>query len=166
MVTRGEETLPVEVVEEGGRYRVRVDQEWVEVDARLLPGGAWSLLMGGASYVADVSEESAELVVTVGGERHRLRVEEAGRRFGRRLAGRASAGGERLVAPMPGRVVAVHVRSGDRVDIGTPLLVLEAMKMENEFHAMTPGTVAEVAVSAGQPVNAGDLLLVLRPEGA
>jgi biotin carboxyl carrier protein len=66
---------------------------------------------------------------------------------------------------MPGRVVAVHVGPGDRVEPGAPLVVLEAMKMENEFVAAVDGVVAEVRVSPGQAVNAGDLLVVVAPRG-
>jgi biotin carboxyl carrier protein len=64
---------------------------------------------------------------------------------------------------MPGRVIAVHVRAGDRVEPGAPLVVLEAMKMENEFRAAGGGVVREVAVAPGQAVNAGDLLVAIGP---
>jgi biotin carboxyl carrier protein len=67
---------------------------------------------------------------------------------------------------MPGRVVAVHVRPGDRVEPGAPLLVLEAMKMENEFRAAVEGMVTQVTVEPGQAVNAGDLLVVVAPPAA
>ncbi len=166
VVTVGAETLPVEVVERGGRYRIRLGEEWVDVDARQVASGAWSLLIAGASHVADVSEENGEVVVAVAGQAYRIRVEEPGR-DGRRVAGgRPRATGQRLVAPMPGRVVAVHVRPGDRVAPGASLVVLEAMKMENEFRATAAGVVAEVRVSAGQAVNAGDLLVLVTPEEA
>jgi biotin carboxyl carrier protein len=163
VVTQGSETLAVEVEEDGGRYRVRLGEEWVDVDARPLgAGGSWSLLIDAASYVADVLEPGrGELAVTVGGETYRLQVEEADARRARRAGTGGGASGQRLVAPMPGRVVAVHVRPGDRVEPGAPLVVLEAMKMENEFRATGGGVVAEVAVASGQAVNAGDLLVVV-----
>jgi biotin carboxyl carrier protein len=165
-VTVASESLPVEVVEaadQRGRYRVRLGDQWLDVDARLSPGGPVSLLIDGRSYLADVREENDEVVVTIGGASHRLRVAEAGRSAGRPGGRVATGSGERLVAPMPGRVVAIHVRPGDRVEPGTPLVVLEAMKMENEFRATTAGVVTDVAVTPGQPVNAGDLLVVVGP---
>jgi len=165
-VTVGVETLPVEVVEEGGRYRVRVGEAWLDVDARIATAGPWSLLIDGAPYLVDVVGEGDEAVVTVGGETHRVRVETGGPRRGRRAGRGAGDAGQRLAAPMPGRVVAVHVTPGDRVEPGTPLVVLEAMKMENEFHATAEGVVAEVLVSPGQAVNAGDLLVVVAPAEA
>jgi biotin carboxyl carrier protein len=162
VVTVGAEPLPVEVIEAGpGTYRVGIGDVWVDVDARLPPSGPCSLLIGGVSYVADVLEAGAETLVVLDGAIHRVKVEEAGRK-GRRGAGAgASLPGQRLVAPMPGKVVAVHVRAGDRVAAGAPLVVLEAMKMENEFRAAAGGVVTEVRVAPGAAVNAGDLLVVL-----
>jgi glutaconyl-CoA/methylmalonyl-CoA decarboxylase subunit gamma len=161
-VTLGFETLPVEVVEAAGRYRVRLGEEWLEVDARLPAAGPVSLLLAGRAYLVDLAEETGEIVATVGGAIYRLQVEDAGRRLGRRR-GDATGAGQRLVSPMPGRVVAVHVRPGDPVEPDAPLVVLEAMKMENEFRATAAGVVAEVPVTVGQAVNAGDLLVVVRP---
>jgi len=80
----------------------------------------------------------------------------------RGLGAAAGHGAQTLVAPLPGRIVHVAVRPGDRIEKGDTLLVIEAMKMENEFKAGTSGTVAEVRVEAGQPVNAGDVLVVIR----
>jgi biotin carboxyl carrier protein len=64
-------------------------------------------------------------------------------------------------APLPGKITHVAVRPGDTVAAGDTLLVIEAMKMENELRAGAPGTVAEVRVRAGQTVNAGDVLLII-----
>lgn len=166
VVTAGGRTLVVEVAEVESRYRVRLGDEWVEVDARRLPSGPWSLLIAGSSHLADVGEEHGEVVVALAGETYRVRVEEPGRGGRRVAAARAPGRGQRLVAPMPGRVVAVHVRPGERVSAGAPLLVLEAMKMENEFRATTGGVVTEVRVAPGQAVNPGDLLVVVSPEAS
>jgi 3-methylcrotonyl-CoA carboxylase alpha subunit len=161
-VTLGTETLAVEVEAHGGRQRVRLGEEWVDVNARWSASGSVSLLVDGAAYLADVGEADGEIVVSLGFHVYRMRVEEPGRRLGRR-GGRDDGGSQRLVAPMPGRVVAVHVRSGDTVEAGAPLVVLEAMKMENEFRSTVAGRVAEVSVAPGQAVNAGDLLVVITP---
>ena len=164
-LTLGGETKTVEVVEQNGRYRVRLGEEWLDVDARGGPGGPLSLLIDGAAWLADLDEVDGEIAVTLDGQTFRLQVEETGHRAGRRRGASGSAG-QRLVAPMPGRVVAVHVRPGDRVEPDAPLVVLEAMKMENEFRAAAGGVVAEVGVSPGQAVNAGDLLVVVAPDAA
>jgi glutaconyl-CoA decarboxylase len=73
----------------------------------------------------------------------------------------ATHGGQTLKAPMPGKITHVAVQAGDRVARGDTLLVIEAMKMENEFKAGADGTVTEVRVSPGQAVNPGDVLVVV-----
>ncbi len=72
-----------------------------------------------------------------------------------------TGGAGSIVAQMTGRVIRVDVQSGDQVDAGATLLILEAMKMENEIAAPKAGTVKDVAVAAGSRVSDGDLLIVL-----
>ena len=73
---------------------------------------------------------------------------------------------QQVRAPMPGLVRAVHVQNGDEVSPGSPLLVLEAMKMENELIAEGPGIVRELSVSDGDAVEKGQALLEIVPESA
>jgi biotin carboxyl carrier protein len=84
------------------------------------------------------------------------------RRWGRKDEGSAGSGPQRLVAPMPGKVVRVLVEAGDRVSARQPVVVVEAMKMENELRASREGTVAEVHVREGMSVDAGALLIVIQ----
>ena len=77
--------------------------------------------------------------------------------------GAAAAGRVEVRPPMPGRIVRVHVKVGDRVARHAPLAVLEAMKMQNEIPAPVAGVVKEVRVSEGQGVLASDVLVVLGP---
>lgn len=72
------------------------------------------------------------------------------------------AGAATIKAPMPGTILGVKVNTGDVVKKGQVLLILEAMKMENEIVAPNDGTVASVNVSKGTSVNAGDVLLSLK----
>jgi biotin carboxyl carrier protein len=157
----GGETIPIEVTGEGGRYRVTLGDTVREVDARQAAEGIWSLLIGGVSYVADVSERDGISVVEVDDESYHIRVEEETRYIIRTRGGRAGAAGQVLKAPMPGKVVLVEVRVGQSVQPGDGLVVLEAMKMENEFRAAVAGTVKEIRVEPGQAVNPGDTLVVI-----
>ena len=155
------DVIPVEVRGSGGRYHVVLGSEELEVDARPTGGGGWSLLIGHASTAADVTEEDGGYVVHVEGEAYAIRVEEETRYIIRTRGGTAGAGGQVLKAPMPGRVVLVEVAVGQAVKPGDGLVILEAMKMENEFKAAVSGTVKEIRVESGQTVNPGDVLLVI-----
>jgi biotin carboxyl carrier protein len=160
--TIGSQTEPVSVGGGPGRYRVAIGGDLLEIDARLSPGGIHSLLVDGRSYVVHVHEADGVTVVEIGDERYEISVEEEARYVIRIRGGAASAaGGQVLRAPMPGKVTHVAVSPGDTVDAGASLVVIEAMKMENEFRAKAAGTVKEVCVQAGQAVNAGDVLLVI-----
>lgn len=161
-VTLDDRTQTVEVAEADGRFRVTIGEEVWEVDARIAAPGIHSLLIGGASYLADVREEEGWFVVDVDGESYRVRVEEETRHIVRtRSTAAARQGGYVLTAPMPGKIVRVEVAVGQPVEPGDGLVVIEAMKMENELRATTAGTVQEVRVQAGQTVNAGDVLIVV-----
>lgn len=154
----------VEITGADGRYRIRIGEQVWEIDARRTPEGVYSLLVDGASYVAHVSEEAEVARVEVRDEAYVVRVEEYERHLIRTRGGAAgAAGGQTLTAPLPGRVSHVAVRPGDRVRAGDPLLVIEAMKMENEFRSGMDGTVAEVRIAPGQAVNAGEVLVVIVP---
>ena len=86
---------------------------------------------------------------------------------GRRRSGRKEDGGhsgsgpQRLLAPMPGKVVRVLVKQGDPVRARQPIAVIEAMKMENELRSGRDGVIAELPVTAGQSVEAGTLIAVV-----
>lgn len=153
----------IEVAGGDGRFRVTIGDHVWDVDARLSPPGSWSLLIDGVSYLATVRDEEGAFVVEVAEETYGIRVEEATRHAVRTRGAAVGGEGEQVVkAPMPGQVTHVAVRPGDIVAAGDPLLVIEAMKMQNEFKARAAGTVTDVRVSAGQTVNPGDILLIIR----
>ena len=155
------ETVAIEVTGTGGHYRVAVGDEAADVDARQNPEGIWSLVIGDVSHVVDVSDRDGVSVVEVDGETYRIRVEEETRYIIRTRGGKAQTSGQVLKAPMPGKVVHVGVEVGQAVKPGDGLIVLEAMKMENEFRATVVGSVKEIRVQVGQPVNPGDTLVVI-----
>ncbi len=156
--------MPVEVAVtfDSGRYRVTLGEQVWDVDARLTAQGIASLIIDGVSHVADIEDHAGECVVDVGGETYTVQVEEHTRHIIRTRGGAAGgAGAQTLKAPLPGKISHVAVQVGDAVTAGQSLLVIEAMKMENELKAAAPGTVREVRVTAGQAVNAGDVLVVI-----
>ena len=132
----------------------------------LVPDGMPAGAVIGAVGAADPAGRRV-IEVVVDGWRFELVAEDAARADLRRratndLAGATAAGGPvEIRAIIPGRVIAVAVVPGDAVAAGDPLLVVEAMKMQNELRAPRSGTVARVQVGAGSTVEVGDVLVVL-----
>lgn len=138
-----------------GNAEVVLDGAKVEVDARRI-GGAVSLRIG--DRVHDVlSAGSDEVQIAVGSARTVATI--ASERAGQKRGAGAAKNAKELRAPMPGRVVRVLVKAGDAVVAGQPLVVIEAMKMENELRAGAAATVASVHVAEGASVEGRALLI-------
>lgn len=147
-----------------GRFRVTIDGLERTVDARALRPGTWSLVIEGQSFVVDLDRRRTGITATVGASEATLVVEDAlHRRLAEAAGGSrgAASRGESIRAPIAGKVVKVLVAVGDQVAPGTAVIVLEAMKMENELVAERGGTVQSVGKAAGQAVETGDLLVEL-----
>ncbi|HEY0190326.1 MAG TPA: biotin/lipoyl-containing protein [Kofleriaceae bacterium] len=145
-----------------GKFRISIDGAEHEVDARPLRPGTWSLVIAGRSYVVDLDKRRTGIAASTGDSEAVLQVEDALRKRLASAAGvRVQATGESLRAPIAGKVVKVLVAVGDVVAAGTPVIVLEAMKMENELAAERGGTVSAIHKAAGQAINTGDLLVEL-----
>jgi biotin carboxyl carrier protein len=153
---------PIAAGPDGGTFRLRIDGVPHEVEARVTALGL-SLIdaTDGRAVDVAVSERSgAELWLQLPHVLVPALVD--ARRYRRPGAGPVAAAGElRVVAPMPGRVLRVLVKPGDQVEIRQGLVVVEAMKMENEISAAKAGRVKEVAVAPGQSVESGRLLVVV-----
>jgi biotin carboxyl carrier protein len=158
----------------GGKVRVRVDGHARELDARDLGGGAWSLLDGREARLVQVDGAPDKLTVEVshpdGEPRSCLVSVSVSGADGAGTSGEApgvgasagrAAGPLTMRAPIPGKVVKVLVKAGERVAAGQALLVLEAMKMENELRTPRAGGVVIVHVKEGTAVEAGQDLLTL-----
>jgi biotin carboxyl carrier protein len=115
------------------------------------------VLMEGRSYEARVEETPNCLVVVIDGFRFEVDVRDP-RRLARRHDGRGAEGVQSISAPMPGKVVRVLVALGDAVEAGQGIVVVEAMKMQNEMKARNPGTVLTLSAREGATVAAGDIL--------
>jgi biotin carboxyl carrier protein len=152
----------VQVTETDGRLHVKIGALTLEVDARKPMSGLASLLVDGASHVADVTPADGGTLVDLDGAIYLVEVEEYARHVIRTRGGAGGgSAGQTIKAPLPGKITHVAVAVGDRVERGDTVVVIEAMKMENEFKAAAAGTVTEVRVQAGQPVNAGDVLVLI-----
>jgi len=156
-------TVTVEGPTPEGTFHVTIDGTLRVVDGRAIRPGTWSLVIEGRSFVVDLDQRRTGIHASVGASEANLQVEDAlHRRLAQAAGSRATAQrGESIRAPIAGKVVKVLVAVGDQVAAGTPVIVLEAMKMENELVAERGGTVASLHKAAGQAVDTGDLLLEL-----
>ena len=148
----------------GSPVPVQIDGKTYEVDFSAVDGNLLSLLVMGRSYEADVVEEAeGVLTVWVEGKLHRIEYQEEGRRPRRSVgvSGQDMGGPQMIVAPMPGKVVALLVSPEQEVSAGQGVIVIEAMKMENELKASRPGVIKEIKVREGDGVSGGDILVVI-----
>jgi biotin carboxyl carrier protein len=158
--TVGNTTRTVVVVpRDGGLYEVTIDGVARVVDARATGAHTLSLLLDGMHREVHLTARAETWTVFSDGHTHRVQLfDERARRAGRSAEG---PGDKEIRAIMPGKVVAVLVQVGDTVEQGHGVLVIEAMKMENEIMAPRSGTVREIRVTPGQAVEAGELLAVI-----
>ena len=148
----------VEIREADGTYSVLDGDDTYPVDAHALAPGWWSMLLDARSYDASVTSDRGLYTVEIDGQRFSFDLSDPARLALRPATSRATGAG-RIVAPMPGRVLRLLVESGQEVAAGEALVVVEAMKMENELTAPRAGVVTAIAVEAGQTVDAGVLLV-------
>lgn len=163
-ITSGEQTRAVQVrllSDDGAvaRYALTLgDADPVEVEVSRAGTGGMTLLLGGASYDVGVTPDDEGFEVDVRGFPHDVAVVDPRRKALRTAAG---AGAGTVKTQMPGRIVRLLVAEGDAVEKGEPMLVVEAMKMENEIKAPRDGIVKRFAVAAGDLVEAKAVLVEL-----
>lgn len=159
-VTINGKELTVRLGSDGG---AKIDGRNDGLEVKRISPGEFSVIAGARHVKVAVAAESGGFDVIAGDLRGRVTVESERDRLLRRYARSTAASSARLEvhAPMPAMVVKLEVRVGDEVVPGQPLVVLEAMKMENEILAHASGRVKAVHAVAGKPVEKGELLLIL-----
>jgi biotin carboxyl carrier protein len=149
---------------EGSLFRLSMDGVSWEVDCVRVSERCYSLIVDGASYEVDIITGVSPYAVGVQGEVHQVEVlTERERRLKavRRKAAAVHEGRQVITSPMPSKVVRILVGVGDQVSAGAEIIVVEAMKMENELRASGPGTVREIRVKEGEAVGGGHPLVVI-----
>ncbi len=131
----------------------------IVADGAIDASGDLVATLDGTRLTLTVVRDGEDLTLFYRGQRHHLQLHDPAA-----AASDEEVGGGGLTAPMPGKIVAVHVAVGDRVERGAPLLVLEAMKMEHTIVAPGAGTVSEIRFAVGEQVDDGDALLVLEAD--
>ena len=159
----GEKTYTVEIEETGkSLYRVAVDGSEFLVDGKKTGVTNYSLIVDNRSFEVDVDIMEDEYRVLVDGRSYHINLlDERRMRVGGLQSGIQLQGRQNVSVPMPGKVIAVLVSEGDKVERGQGLVIVEAMKMENEVRCPIDGEVKEVRVKTGDALEAGAVLAVV-----
>jgi biotin carboxyl carrier protein len=163
--TPGAEPIVVDVKElPSGALEVRIGGELVDVDVVAVGGERGQLSVRIDGQVVDLTTEGQppDIGAIASGHRSYVRVESERLRAAEAAKKSGGGGGEKVVkSPMPGRIVKVLVQAGDEVEAGKPLLVMEAMKMENEIKAKAAGKIGQVHVATGDTVEGNAKLVTM-----
>ena len=157
-VTLGKKTYRVELTRASEQWKCRLDGRDLPVDIVYGQNGVLSLLLGGKSYEVKQETVGAETNVVVGHERFNASVRDPRSFRSRSRVGAAEQGVMKIKAPMPGKVVRVLAGVGTQVELGQSVIVIEAMKMQNELKAPKNGVVKKINVVEGAAVDAGQAL--------
>jgi len=150
-LTRGEKT-----------WLCKVDGQEIEVDAALTARDVMSVLIGGKAY--EIKRERSlqgELHMVIGSARYAVDVQDPRSLRTRRAVSGAETGPQKVKAPMPGKIVRIMVNEKDEVKAGQGIIVMEAMKMQNEMKSPKAGRVQKILTAEGSVVNAGDTLAII-----
>ena len=144
-----------------GCWECRFDGGALKVDAVITRRDVLSLLIDGHSYEIKREQTATDLHMWVGNERFAVELRDPRSLRSRRAGAGEEQGPRKLVAPMPGRIVRVLAAEKAEVEAGQGIVVVEAMKMQNEIKSPKKGTVQKIMAVAGAAVNAGDVLAVV-----
>jgi biotin carboxyl carrier protein len=155
----GAKTRIVELEGNADRWRITLDGQPLDADAVEIAPNTFSILLRGQSHEIRVTPStSGTLTLQTGLEEFIAEVLDP-RAWGRsRHSALETEGRQPVVAPMPGKIIRLLVKAGDIVEAGQGLLVVEAMKMQNEIRSPKSGVVDRLLAQEGQPVNTGEIL--------
>lgn len=140
----------------------RVDDHEMEIDAAFTARDVLSVLLGGKAY--EIKRESSlagETHMILGSARYSSDVQDPRSLRSRRASGASTEGPQKLLAPMPGKVVRILIAEKDEVEAGQGIIVVEAMKMQNELKSPKKGVVQKLMVMEGANVNPGEVLAIV-----
>lgn len=142
-------------------WQCRLDNREVHLDAVLTRVDVLSVLIDGKAYEIKREHTATDMHLWVGSARYEAELRDPRSLRSRKGTGGDDKGPRKLLAPMPGKVVRVLLKEGAAVESGQGILVVEAMKMQNEIKSPKKGTVQKIVAGAGAAVNAGDVLAIV-----
>ena len=155
-------THVVEFAHQSKGWQAALDGESIAANVVEVAPNTFSVLLGGHSHeICATPSTDGKLNLQTGRFEFAAEVIDPRSWRGRHHGSAVAEGRQQIVAPMPGKVLRLLVKSGDPVEAGQGLLVVEAMKMQNEIRSPKSGTVERVLVAEGQAVNAGELLCIV-----
>ncbi|MGA3211169.1 MAG: biotin/lipoyl-containing protein [Terriglobales bacterium] len=151
----------LELQRSGTTFACTLNGKPVQVDAVLSRPSIVSLLIDGKSYEVKRELTPADMHIWVNGARYSAEIRDPRSLQSRRSGEKSAAGPKKLTAPMPGKVLRVLVKEKDAVEAQQGVIVIEAMKMQNELKSPKPGVVQKILAAEGATVNPGDVLMVI-----
>jgi biotin carboxyl carrier protein len=151
----------VELTRSDNGFVCSIDGTVVEADIAETGAGAYSILIGGQSFEVRVEKRPQNLLVSVSGREYSVAVGDPREWRGRRAGALQSPGSQQVVAPMPGKVIRILAKAGEKIEAGQGVVVVEAMKMQNEVRAPKSGQLERILVAEGQSVDAGEVLAIV-----
>lgn len=142
-------------------WQCRLDGRELQVDAVLTRRDVLSVLIAGKAYEIKREHTATDMHLWVGSVRYLAELRDPRSLRSRKGAGADERGPKRLLASMPGKVVRVLIAEQHAVEAGQSVLVVEAMKMQNEIKSPKKGTVQKIVAAEGANVNAGDVLAIV-----
>ncbi len=160
-ITIDDKRYRLELQQADGTWQCKLDGKEVQIDAVLTGRDVLSLLIGGRSYEIKRERGTQDVHYWVGSARYAVEIHDPRSLRGRKASGSEDHGSRKLIAPMPGKVVRVLAQEKSEVEAGQGVIVVEAMKMQNELKSPKKGVVQKVLAAEGAAVNAGDVLAIV-----
>ncbi len=160
-VTIDNKNYRLELERNDNGWQCRLDGREIQMDAVLARRDVLSVLINGKAFEVKREQTATDLHLWVGGARYAAELRDPRSLRSRRASAGDDKGPKKLIAPMPGKVVRVLLREQEEVQAGQGILVMEAMKMQNEIKSPKTGIVQKIVAGEGSAVNAGDVLAVV-----
>jgi biotin carboxyl carrier protein len=160
----GDVQSAIDFRDEGERVCAEIDGRSYQLEVQELTAGRYTLMHEGLVFecrIEGTAESGESVEVFVGNRQFVIAITDPKRLRSAATVGANADGAARIIAPMPGKVVRVLVEAGAQVGAGDGVVVVEAMKMQNEMKSPKAGTVSALNVQVGATVNAGDVLAVI-----
>jgi biotin carboxyl carrier protein len=157
-VTVGDKMHRVELTRSGKEWQCKVDERSMTVNTALTTQGVLSLILDGRSWQIMQETTATETNIIIGNERFSATLRDPRSLRSRRRDGDGGKGPKKITSPMPGKVIRILAQSGDEVQAGQGVVIIEAMKMQNELKSPKQGKIKKLLVQEGALAEAGQVL--------